>query len=185
MNKTTGRKEEPDGSDTIYNNGERSSYPLMDQDIHQHLHLNHTGQHIPSTHRQMKYHRSKMNRLQQTCLQNCNTPGRVQPPLHSKMSLNLHLRMLWHHHQNTQTNYRKQGEQEVDRNLRKRWRNTHLHICPIQVGVPFASKQKASKMPTNNNNQSNQSYRLTLHTSRHLQMSKALQHLQQLMYNHN
>ena len=53
------------------------------------------------------------------------------------------------------------------------------------AGVQFASKQKASKMPTNNNSQSSQSYRLTLRVSRHLQMSKALQYLQQLMYNHS
>ena len=80
-------------------------------------------------------------------------------------------------------------EQGADHNLSslqsKRWTNTHLHTCPTGVGVPFASKQKAREMPPNNNSQSSQSYRLTLHTSRHLQMNKALQYLQQLMYNHN
>ena len=50
MSKTTGRKEESDGSDTIYNHDEHSSYPLMDQDIHQHLHLNHTVQHTLCEH---------------------------------------------------------------------------------------------------------------------------------------
>ena len=74
------------------------------------------------------------------------------------------------------TLYRKQEEQEADHNLHnrqsKRWRNTHLHTCLAEVGVLFVSKQKASKMPTNSTNQSSQSYRLTLHTSRHLQMSR-------------
>ena len=127
--------------------------------------------------------------VQQTCLQNYITRGRVQPPSHSKMSLKLHLRMMYYHHQSIQTHYRKQEEQEVDHNLHslqsKRWKNTHLHTCPTEVGVLFVSKQKASKMPTNNSNQSSESYRLTLHTSGHLQMSKALQYLQQLMYNHS
>ena len=77
-----------------YNHVEHSSYPLMDQDIHQHLHLNHTVQHMLVTYRQMKYHRSRVDGLQQTCPQNSNTLGKVQPPLHSRRDLNLHLRML-------------------------------------------------------------------------------------------
>ena len=86
--------DEQDGLDTIYNHDEHSSYLLMDQDIHQHLHLNHTVQRILLTYRQMKYHRARMNGLQQTCLQNFNTLGKVPPPLPSKTRLNLHLRTL-------------------------------------------------------------------------------------------
>ena len=61
----------------------------------------------------MKRHRSRKNGQRQTRLQNYITHGSEQPPLDSKMSLSLHLRMLQHHRQNTSTLYRNQGEHDL------------------------------------------------------------------------